>query len=76
MKNVMGNTHESVKMNNEILNLVQSRLELGAKKYGKPNMVSDGRDFVQESLEEILDCCVYICGKLIEIKEYEDEKKK
>ena len=72
----MGNTHESVKMNNEILNLVQSRLELGAKKYGKPNMVSDGRDFVQESLEEILDCCVYICGKLIEIKEYEDEKKK
>ncbi len=62
-------------MNNEILSLIQSRLELGAKKYGKPNMVSDGRDFIQESLEEVLDCCVYICGKLIEIKEYEDEKK-
>ena len=63
-------------MNNKILDLIQERLELGAKKYGKPNMVSDGRDFVKESLEEILDCCVYVCGKLIEIKEYEIEKRK
>jgi len=62
-------------MNNKILELIQGRLELGAKKYGKPNMVADGRNFVQESLEEILDCCVYISGKLIEIREYEDEKK-
>lgn len=75
MKIVILNTLKFVKMNNEILSLIQSRLELGAKKYGKPNMVSDGRDFIQESLEEVLDCCVYICGKLIEIKEYEDEKK-
>ena len=52
-------------MNNKILDLIQDRLELGAKKYGKPNMVSDGRDFVKESLEEILDCCVYVCGKEI-----------
>ena len=62
-------------MNNKILELIEERLELGAKKYGKPNMTSDGRDFLQESLEEILDCCVYVCGKLIEIKEYEGEQK-
>jgi len=60
-------------MNDKIIEMVQARLDLGAKKYGKPNIASDGRDFVQESLEEVLDCCVYICGKLIEIKEHGDE---
>ena len=56
-------------MNNKILDLIQERLELGAKKYGKPNMVSDGRDFVKESLEEILDAMVYTAGQIIRLME-------
>ena len=55
-------------MNKEIIKLINKRLDIGAKKYGKQNMVSDGRDYIQEALEEALDCSVYLAGRLLEIK--------
>ena len=57
-------------MNAKIIELIRERLELGAKKYGHENIISDDRDFIQESLEEVLDCMVYAACKLLEIKEY------
>jgi hypothetical protein len=59
-------------MNQKILKLVEERLEEGKKKYGHENVETDGRDFIVESLEEILDCCVYVAAKLIEIQKLED----
>ena len=56
-------------INNQIIELVRERLEIGAKKYGHENVVADDRDFIQEALEEVLDCMVYASCKLIEIKE-------
>ena len=56
-------------MNLKILDLIGKRLTKGEKRYGKENIASDGRDFVQESLEEALDCAVYLAGHLIEIQE-------
>ena len=56
-------------MNLKILDLVGKRLAKGEKRYGKENISSDGRDFVQEALEEALDCAVYLAGHLIEIQE-------
>ena len=56
-------------MNLKILDLVGKRLAKGEKRYGKENIASDGRDFVQEALEEALDCSVYLAGCLIEIQE-------
>ena len=56
-------------MNKKILNLIEQRLVRGEERYGKENIASDGRDFVQESLEEALDCAVYLAGHLIEIQE-------
>lgn len=58
-------------MNKEILSLVKKRLEMGAVKYGKENISSDGRDFNKEALEECLDMIVYVCAKLIEIRKGE-----
>ena len=55
-------------MNIEILNLIEERLLIGERKYGNENVINDGRDFVQEALEEALDCAVYLAAKLIEIK--------
>ena len=52
-------------MNNKILKLIEQRLKKGEKSYGKENIASDGRDFVQESLEEALDCAVYLAGHII-----------
>tara|TARA_R100000808_G_C2108713_1_gene123477 strand:- start:57 stop:434 length:378 start_codon:yes stop_codon:yes gene_type:complete len=60
-------------MNNKILKLIEERLLVGEKKYGNENVISNGRDFVQEALEESLDLAVYISAKLIEIKEKEKE---
>ena len=60
-------------MNIEILNLIEERLIIGERKYGNENVINDGRDFVQEALEEALDCAVYLAAKLIEIKNKRNE---
>ena len=56
-------------MNLRILDLIGKRLTKGEKRYGKENISSDGRDFIQESLEEALDCAVYLAGHIIELQE-------
>ena len=58
-------------MNMEILDLIEERLLIGERKYGNENVINDGRDFVQEALEEALDCSVYLAARLLEL----DEKK-
>ena len=63
-------------MNNQIVKLIRKRLVKGEKRYGKQNIASDGRDFVQEALEEALDCSVYLAGQLIEIQAQLKSKKK
>ena len=60
-------------MNNQIVKLIKKRLVKGEERYGKQNIASDGRDFVQEALEEALDCSVYLAGCLIEIQEKNNE---
>jgi len=55
-------------VNIKILDLIEERLLIGERKYGNENVINDGRDFVQEALEEALDCAVYLAAKLIEIK--------
>jgi hypothetical protein len=55
-------------MNIKILDLIEQRLLIGERKYGNENVIDDGRDFIQEALEEALDCSVYLAAKLIEIK--------
>ena len=60
-------------MNIEILNLIEERLIIGERKYGNENVINDGRDFVQEALEEALDCAVYLAAKLIELKNKKGE---
>ena len=63
-------------MNNQIVKLIRKRLVKGEERYGKENIASDGRDFIQEALEEALDCSVYLAGQLIEIQEKLKSKKK
>ena len=60
-------------MNIKILDLIEERLIIGERKYGNENVIDDGRDFVQEALEEALDCAVYLAAKLIEIKKRKEE---
>ena len=60
-------------MNIKILDLIEERLLIGERKYGNENVINDGRDFIQEALEEALDCSVYLAAKLIEIKNKKGE---
>ena len=55
-------------MNNDILDLVGKRLIKGERKYGHENVACDGRDFTEESLEEALDCAVYLAARIVEIQ--------
>ena len=59
-------------MNKEILKLIEQRLVIGEKKYGNENVTNDGRDFLKESLEEALDCAVYLAARLLELDEKEE----
>jgi hypothetical protein len=60
-------------MNIKILDLIEERLLVGERKYGNENVIDDGRDFIQEALEEALDCAVYLAARLIEIKKRKEE---
>lgn len=62
-------------MNNEIIELIEKRLEVGAKKYGETLDPKDGRDWLQESIEEVLDACVYLSAKLLLIKDRSKDNK-
>ena len=61
-------------MNKQILKLIEERLLIGEKKYGNENVTNDGRDFLKESLEEALNCSVYLAALLIEININKKEK--
>ena len=52
-------------MNKEIIELIKSRLEKGKKEYGGEVDIFDGSDWEKESLEELLDACVYLAAALL-----------
>jgi len=58
-----------------VIDRVQKRLDLGAKKYGDTISLEDKRDMVEEGLEESLDLAVYLSCALIQIQHKRHEKK-
>lgn len=56
-------------VNKEVIKLITERLNIGQKKYKQDMQLRDGRDMIQESLEELLDGCVYLATELIKLKE-------
>ena len=58
-------------MNEHIINTIKERLDIGAKKYGEEINVNDGRDWTTEAIEELLDACVYLAAKLLQLKQEE-----
>ena len=59
-------------MNKEIIKLIEQRLEKGKKEYNEELDVNDGRNWLQEALEEQLDGMVYIAAKLLQLKTKND----
>ncbi|MAL44062.1 MAG: hypothetical protein CME98_08635 [Hyphomonas sp.] len=55
--------------NQRILELISKRLEVGAKKYGNQVPVDGSRDNLKESIEELLDLCVYLSAVALELHE-------
>lgn len=59
-----------VKGNNQkIIKLISERLEVGQKKYNQEMQLADGRNMIRETLEELLDACVYISTELLKLEE-------
>tara|TARA_R100000406_G_scaffold90935_1_gene78248 strand:- start:622 stop:825 length:204 start_codon:yes stop_codon:yes gene_type:complete len=56
-------------VNKHILKKIQERMEVGANKYGAELDINDGRDWLQESIEEALDNIVYLSAFLLQIQE-------
>ena len=56
-------------MNEHIIDVIKERLDVGAKKYGEEIYINDGRDWTIEAAEELLDACVYLSAKLLQLKQ-------
>ena len=54
--------------NEEIIRLIESRMEKGRKQYGHGLLQNAGYDWLNEALEEALDGCIYLAAKIIEIR--------
>ena len=59
--------------NLEIVAKIIERLEKGKREYAQEVDVHDGREWIQETLEEVLDACVYLSAKLLMIQEKDKE---
>ena len=60
--------------NMKVLKAVEKRLNIGQLKYGKDIPINDGRDSLEESIEEALDNIVYLTNYLLQIKETRDAR--
>ncbi len=58
--------------NQKISDMIEERLDEGAKQYGQQVPLDNSRNHTRDALEEILDMAVYIAAKLIEIEEKND----
>lgn len=61
--------------NEKILELIKERLDVGAKSYGEQVPIDGSRDNLNETLEELLDCVVYLSAVVLEIHGKYKEKK-
>lgn len=48
-------------MNDSILEMIKDRLRIGAEKYGEEIDPNDGRDWLEEAIQECADMLVYLC---------------
>lgn len=56
-------------MNSKIIDLIKTRLEIGAKEYEQEVDIHDGRNWETETLEELLDACVYLAARLLQLND-------
>ena len=53
--------------NDQILSMIKERLDIGAKKYGEQVPIDGTCDNLKESIEELLDLCVYLSAVALEL---------
>ena len=62
--------------NKKIIELIKKRLEIGKEEYGTEINPFDGRDWIKEALEELLDAIVYLAAKLRQIEKLEEKNER
>jgi hypothetical protein len=55
-------------MNKEVIQLIADRIEKGKREYADEINPHDGRDWEKETLEELLDACVYLATAILQLK--------
>ena len=54
-------------MNEKIIELIKERMDIGKREYGEQLDVFDGRNWEKETLEELLDACVYLASAILKL---------
>jgi|TARA_R100001530_G_scaffold133483_2_gene106918 hypothetical protein len=69
------NTEETdVPRNVQVLKKIEERLNIGQLKYGSDIPIADGRDWLKEAIEEVLDTIVYLSNYLLQLEEMKNDK--
>ena len=55
-------------MNKDVIQLIADRIEKGKREYADEIDPHDGRDWEKETLEELLDACVYLATAILKRK--------
>lgn len=55
-------------MNKQILELLEERIEKGKREYADEIDPHDGRNWENETLEELLDACIYLATAIMKRK--------
>ena len=56
-------------INDIVAKMIKQRLDVGQKKYGGDMPIHDGRDWLKEAIEEVLDLSVYLAAYLVQLKQ-------
>ena len=61
-------------MNEEIVELIKKRMDMGRKHYGHGLLENSGYDWVKEALEEALDLSIYVAARLVEVSKRDADR--
>lgn len=64
----------AAEMNEQILELIKKRMDMGRKHYGHGLLEDSGYDWVKEALEEALDLSIYVAARLVEVSRHNADR--
>lgn len=54
--------------------MAKKRYAMGRDRFGITDLTTDKRNFIEETLEELIDCAWYMAARLVQLQQYEQRQ--